>query len=281
MDSVSLASLLRKRGIPILGWITIGRCIRTFHDLGVCHADLNAHNILLVGDDSVYLIDFDRGRLMKPGLWCDGNLVRLRRSLEKITYKLPPENFSEADWHGLLDGYRQSRGHPGATVVASAVGAANPPPVNPPSTATPPAAAKPPSAPVDRPPRIPPPIARLHGGRNRSGRKSTGGRNAGAGSSPSAANPPAASNSTPPAADASNPSPPRSQRVESSTSASPAPQRSETSKPPVVATPRPEPAKPVPAGNPPAIGTQLSFPNRSTSPEAVDEVPPVKTLSAQ
>ncbi|MEJ0037381.1 MAG: 3-deoxy-D-manno-octulosonic acid kinase [Gammaproteobacteria bacterium] len=113
-DSVSLAEQLRSRGIPILGWITIGRCIRAFHDLGVCHPDLNAHNILLVGDDSVYLIDFDRGRLMKPGLWCDGNLVRLRRSLEKITYKLPPEHFSEADWHGLLDGYRQSGGMPGA-----------------------------------------------------------------------------------------------------------------------------------------------------------------------
>jgi 3-deoxy-D-manno-octulosonic acid kinase len=112
MDSVSLAAQLRMRGIPILGWITIGRCIRSFHDLGVCHADLNAHNIMLVGDDSVYLIDFDRGRLLKPGLWCDGNLVRLRRSLEKVTYKLPPEHFSEADWHGLLDGYRQSGGAP-------------------------------------------------------------------------------------------------------------------------------------------------------------------------
>jgi hypothetical protein len=80
----------------------------------VCHPDLNAHNILLVGDDSVYLIDFDRGSLRKPGLWCDSNLVRLRRSLEKITYKLPPEHFSEADWHGLLDGYRQPGGMPGA-----------------------------------------------------------------------------------------------------------------------------------------------------------------------
>jgi serine/threonine protein kinase len=115
MDSVSLAEQLRNRGIPILGWITIGRCIRAFHDLGVCHADLNAHNIMLVGDDSVYLIDFDRGRLRRPGLWCDGNLVRLRRSLEKITYKMPPEHFSEADWHGLLDGYRQTGGVPGAT----------------------------------------------------------------------------------------------------------------------------------------------------------------------
>jgi len=125
LDSESLASLLRRRGIPILGWITIGRCLRMFHDLGVCHADLNAHNILLVGDDLVYLLDFDRGRLMRPGMWCDSNLVRLRRSLEKITYGLPPEHFSEADWHGLLDGYRQSRGHPGAS-TPTAAGTATP-----------------------------------------------------------------------------------------------------------------------------------------------------------
>ena len=120
LDSETLASRLRTRGIPILGWITIGRCIRAFHNLGVCHADLNAHNILLVADDAVYLLDFDRGRLMKPGLWCDSNLVRLRRSLEKITYKLPPENFSEADWHGLLDGYR----------TAAGPSAGNPPPTS-------------------------------------------------------------------------------------------------------------------------------------------------------
>ncbi|MEP7243232.1 MAG: 3-deoxy-D-manno-octulosonic acid kinase [Gammaproteobacteria bacterium] len=128
MDSVSLAALLRVRGIPILGWITIGRVIRMFHDLGVCHADLNAHNIMLVGEDSVYLIDFDRGRLRKPGLWCDGNLVRLRRSLEKVTWQLPPEHFSEADWHGLLDGYRQAGGHPGASGAAAAA-AKSPQPV--------------------------------------------------------------------------------------------------------------------------------------------------------
>ena len=130
-DSESLASLLRRRGIPILGWITIGRCIRMFHNLGVCHADLNAHNILLVADDLVYLVDFDRGRLRRPGLWCDENLVRLRRSLEKVTYKLPPEHFSEADWHGLLDGYRQAAGttRPSGTVSPPANGG-EPPPVS-------------------------------------------------------------------------------------------------------------------------------------------------------
>ena len=103
----SLSECLRTGALSLLTWIAIGRCIRRFHDLGVCHADLNAHNVLL-SDEAVYLIDFDRCQLRRPGLWCDGNLVRLRRSLEKVTYALPAERFGEADWHGLLDGYRQA-----------------------------------------------------------------------------------------------------------------------------------------------------------------------------
>jgi hypothetical protein len=72
--------------------------------------------VLLGEGDAVYLIDFDRGHLRKPGLWCDANLVRLRRSLEKVTYALAAERFTEADWHGLLDGYRDSSG--GSLLVA-------------------------------------------------------------------------------------------------------------------------------------------------------------------
>lgn len=107
-DVESLAVWLRGRALPILNWIAIGRCLRGFHNLGVCHADLNAHNVMIGSDGGVHLLDFDRGSLRKPGLWCDSNLVRLRRSLEKIAYGLPPEHFSEADWHGLLDGYQQA-----------------------------------------------------------------------------------------------------------------------------------------------------------------------------
>jgi hypothetical protein len=33
--------------------------------------------------------------------------VRLRRSLEKVTWALPAERFGESDWYALLDGYRQ------------------------------------------------------------------------------------------------------------------------------------------------------------------------------
>lgn len=102
----SLAECLRTGALSVYTWVSIGRCLRRFHELGVCHADLNAHNILL-SEDAVYLIDFDRCQLRRPGLWCDANLVRLRRSVEKVTWALPPERFGEADWHGLLAGYRE------------------------------------------------------------------------------------------------------------------------------------------------------------------------------
>lgn len=106
----TLTECLATGALSILTWIGIGRCIRRFHDLGVCHADLNAHNLLLNEDAKVYMIDFDQCQLRRPGMWRDGNLVRLRRSLEKVTYSLPRERFGEADWYGLLDGYRQPSG---------------------------------------------------------------------------------------------------------------------------------------------------------------------------
>jgi 3-deoxy-D-manno-octulosonic acid kinase len=115
-DVWSLAQALDAAPLSLLTWIAIGRCLRRFHELGVCHADLNAHNVLIGRDvnshseespERVYLIDFDRGSLRKPGFWQDANLVRLRRSLEKITWGQPAERFTEDDWHGLLDGYQQ------------------------------------------------------------------------------------------------------------------------------------------------------------------------------
>jgi 3-deoxy-D-manno-octulosonic acid kinase len=106
-NSESLASILARESLPFSAWIAVGRCIRRFHESGVFHADLNAHNILLVERQSVYLLDFDRGRLRKAGWWRDANLVRLRRSLEKVTLALPPDRFTNDDWHSLLAGYRE------------------------------------------------------------------------------------------------------------------------------------------------------------------------------
>ena len=58
---------------------------RVFIAQGVHHADLNANNILLAARRrSVYLLDFDRGRIRARGAWEERVLARLRRSLEKI-----------------------------------------------------------------------------------------------------------------------------------------------------------------------------------------------------
>jgi 3-deoxy-D-manno-octulosonic acid kinase len=119
-DVWSLAQALDSAPLSLLTWIAIGRCLRRFHDVHVCHADLNAHNILIgqYGEpERIYLIDFDRGSLRKPGFWQDANLVRLRRSLEKITWGLPAERFTEDDWHGLLDGYQQVQIAPAAPLL--------------------------------------------------------------------------------------------------------------------------------------------------------------------
>ena len=115
-NSESLTQALMRGPLPLTQWIAIGRCIRRFHDAGVHHADLNAHNILLT-PQQVYLIDFDRGTLRKRGWWADQTLVRLYRSLEKVTLLDAPERFTDQDWRGLLAGYRESAGLPQASLA--------------------------------------------------------------------------------------------------------------------------------------------------------------------
>lgn len=88
-------------------WREAGQVIRQFHDAGLYHADLNCFNIL-IGDEGVYLIDFDRGRLLPagggPAAWKSKNLSRLKRSLDKL---LTTESAAdvESGWQALQEGY--------------------------------------------------------------------------------------------------------------------------------------------------------------------------------
>jgi len=87
-------------------WIAIGSVIRRFHEQGIYHADLNANNILLDDGGRCYLIDFDRCRMRKPKLkWQKENLLRLKRSLNKISNNKEIFNFAEQNWRSLLRGY--------------------------------------------------------------------------------------------------------------------------------------------------------------------------------
>jgi len=101
-DSQTLTQWLAQGPLSRERWHVVGQTIARFHAQGVQHADLNAHNILLDADTSVFILDFDRGRLRDRGSWERQVLARLRRSLEKVTAG-NPELFGEPQWQWLMD----------------------------------------------------------------------------------------------------------------------------------------------------------------------------------
>ena len=104
----SLASMIVSGEAQEHNWEGIGMILRRFHDRGVDHADLNAHNILIDRGERVFLVDFDRGAIRAGGRWQKRNLNRLRRSLKKIALQTR-KVFDARGWRVLLRAYRSSR----------------------------------------------------------------------------------------------------------------------------------------------------------------------------
>ena len=107
-NAQDLVAILTKGPISDALWFDIGKAIQNFHQHGIYHHDLNAHNILIDNDNKPWLIDFDQGEVRKVNRsWQQNNMQRLLRSFNKEKHKLPKFNWQEGNWKALLAGYNQ------------------------------------------------------------------------------------------------------------------------------------------------------------------------------
>jgi 3-deoxy-D-manno-octulosonic acid kinase len=105
-----LLAKLQSLGLPVprpaaARYCRSGPELHRFHQAGVNHADLNAYNLQIGEDDRMFLLDFDRGKIMSAGQWKQKNIARLHRSLRKIKEADNSIHYTEADWNQLLEGY--------------------------------------------------------------------------------------------------------------------------------------------------------------------------------
>ena len=105
-----LCEAIAARPQPEEFWNALGRGVHEFHASGVYHADMNAYNLQIDHDGDLWMLDFDRGRLLPPGTWQQRTLRRLHRSLDKVAALDPRIHFGAENWEQFLAGYfRASR----------------------------------------------------------------------------------------------------------------------------------------------------------------------------
>ncbi|MGQ0800933.1 MAG: 3-deoxy-D-manno-octulosonic acid kinase [Pseudomarimonas sp.] len=88
-------------------WRDLGTTLGRFHAAGICHADLNAHNLMIDQARQWWLLDFDRGVMRKlDDRWPQRRLLRLNRSLRKVG-AAQMRAWPQA-WQQLLDAHEQA-----------------------------------------------------------------------------------------------------------------------------------------------------------------------------
>ncbi len=100
-----LVGILTEETLTPAQYRAVGRLVRQLHDAGVCHTDLNIHNILLDNEGQFWLIDFDKCGRRDGDSWKAANLSRLQRSFNKEVGRFQIR-WQPADWDALMQGYQ-------------------------------------------------------------------------------------------------------------------------------------------------------------------------------
>jgi 3-deoxy-D-manno-octulosonic acid kinase len=103
-DTRKLSAYIAEGSPPPQCWAQIGAMLRAFHDHGVDHPDLTAHNILMDPRGGVFLVDFDNAEIRAPGPWRNAGVERFKRSLRKVALETGTE-FDEAAWGEVRSAY--------------------------------------------------------------------------------------------------------------------------------------------------------------------------------
>lgn len=111
-NAQSLSDRLHEQPLDSIVWQDLGKLIRRFHNARVYHADLNAHNILIDQIQKLYVIDYDKGKIMSAAHdnrhWQQANLQRLLRSLNKLCNKSTGFHFTLQNWQTLMASYENT-----------------------------------------------------------------------------------------------------------------------------------------------------------------------------
>lgn len=103
-DTRRLSAYIADGNVPHDVWSRIGAMLRAFHDHGVDHPDLTAHNILLDPRGGLFLVDFDNAVVRAPGRWRAAGVARFKRSLRKVALETGTE-FDAAAWRQVEQAY--------------------------------------------------------------------------------------------------------------------------------------------------------------------------------
>ncbi|MGI9946630.1 3-deoxy-D-manno-octulosonic acid kinase [Vibrio hyugaensis] len=107
-NAKDLVSILQENPLPEVMYHKIGQEIAKMHNANVNHTDLNIHNILIDGQEKVWIIDFDKCCQQPDGDWKQNNLNRLKRSFLKELNKRQI-HWKESEFDVLEKAYSSSR----------------------------------------------------------------------------------------------------------------------------------------------------------------------------